>query len=160
MAQLSNQKHALADPSIQASDSDWRHCFYPVDKVASLKETFHRWPGVHFIAYTSDFKFCRLAVTPEGEENLGKYIQLEWAHHDPEVTRPLQLVTNVHGEIEAKKRALESFRKNAIWGIEKHGKQLAAVYQRQEQFEVVQLQIEGSVLVNDILVSLASWLSG
>ena len=70
------------------------------------------------------------------------------------------MVTSVHGEIEASKRALESFRKNAIWGIEKHGRQLAAVYQRQEQFEVVRLQIEGSVLVNDILVSLASWPSG
>ncbi|KAK8048270.1 hypothetical protein PG994_010000 [Apiospora phragmitis] len=153
MAQLSNQKDALAGPSIQAPDSDWRRCFYPVGKVTSLEETFHRRPGVHFIAYTSDFKFCQLAITPEGEANLGNDAQLQWEYHDPEVARPLQLVTSIHGAREAQRRALESFRENAIWGIKKYGRQLAAVYQGQEQFEVVRLQIEGSVLVSDILGS-------
>ncbi|KAK8121326.1 hypothetical protein PG999_005446 [Apiospora kogelbergensis] len=147
MAQLSNQKD---DPSIQVPNSDWRCCFYPVEKVASLQETFHRQPGVHFMGYTSDFKFCRLAITPEGERNLGKDVQLEWGYHDQEVARPLQLVTNVYGKIEAKERALESFRQNAIRGIEKYGRQLGAVYHSQDQFELVRLQIEGSVLVSDI----------
>lgn len=112
------------------------------------------------MAYTSDFKFCLLAITSEAAEQLGKDAQLEWTYHKSEVARPLQLVTSVHGEIEAKKKTLEIFRVSAIRGIEKYGRQLAAVYQSQEQFEVVRLQIEGSVLISDILVSLASWPSG
>ncbi|KAK8121600.1 hypothetical protein PG984_010270 [Apiospora sp. TS-2023a] len=57
------------------------------------------------------------------------------------------------GRNRGQKRALESFRENAIWGIEKYGRQLAVFYQSQEQFEVVRLQIKGSVLINDTLGS-------
>ena len=151
MAQLSNQKDALVGPSIQAPDSVWKPCFYPVDKVNSIEKTFHC-PGVHFMGYTSDFKFCRLAITDEGKENLGQDVQLRWWYHD-EALMPLQSVANVHGIIEARKRVLKSLRENAIWGIEKHGRKLEPVYQKEGQFEFVQLQFEGSALISDILVS-------
>ena len=156
MEQASSKISTLESSSLEVPQPVWQPCYYPTNEVSSLKETFGSHHGVHFIGFTANFRFCKLAVTTEAAEVFREgSVQIQWEYQDAVVARPLETVTSIQGEIGVKTKALHSFRANAVWGIEKYGRQLAPIYRSDPWFSQVQLQVESSILVSDIKVSLA-----
>ncbi|KAK8093087.1 uncharacterized protein PG998_014488 [Apiospora kogelbergensis] len=151
MEQASSRISTLESSSLEGPQPVWQPCYYPTNEVSSLKETFGSRHGVHFIGFTANFRFCKLAVTTEAADVFREgSVQIQWEDQDAAVAKPLVTFASIQGELGVKTKALHSFRTNAIWGIEKYGRQLAPIYRSDPGFSQVQLQLESSILVSDI----------